>query len=164
MRFYKNRHKYYCGIDLYAKTMYVCVIDGDGKVLKHRNISCNPQEFLNAIASYREDIVIGVECVFCWYWLADVCAKENIPFVLGHALYMKAIHGGKAKNDKIDSEKIALLIRAGMLPQAYVYPQKMRGTRDLMRRRLFFVHRRAELLSHIKMTFQQYSSSYLLHT
>lgn len=157
MRFYKNRHKYYCGIDLHAKTMYVCVIDGEGKIVKHRNISCDPGEFLSAIAPFREDIVVGVECIFTWYWLADLCAREKIPFVLGHALYMKAIHGSKAKNDKIDSEKIAMLLRAGMLPQAYVYPQEMRATRDLMRRRLFFVRRRAELLAHIKMTFQQYN-------
>ena len=157
MRFYKNRHQYYCGIDLHAKTMYVCVIDSEGKVVKHRNIACCPDEFLKAIAPFREDLAVGAECMFCWYWVADLCAKEGIPFVLGHALYMKAIHGSKAKNDKIDSEKIAMLLRAGMLPQAYVYPQKMRATRDLMRRRLFFVNRRAELLSHIKMTFQQYN-------
>jgi hypothetical protein len=39
---------------------------------------------------------------------------------------MKAIHGGKAKNDKIDSQKIAVLLRGGMMPMAYVYPAKMR--------------------------------------
>lgn len=42
--------------------------------------------------------------------------KEGIAFVLGHALYMKAIHGGKAKNDKIDAHKIAVLLRGGLLP------------------------------------------------
>lgn len=157
MRFYKNQHKYYCGIDLHAKTMYVCVIDSEGKVLKHRNIPCRPEELLAAIAPWREDIVIGVECMFCWYWVADLCAKEGISFVLGHALYMKAIHGSKSKNDRIDSEKIAMLLKAGMFPEAYVYPHAMRATRDLMRRRLFFVNRRAELLSHIKMTYQQYN-------
>jgi hypothetical protein len=66
--------------------------------------------------------------LFTWYWLADLCAQEGIPFVLGHALYMKAIHGGKAKNDKIDAQKIALLLRGGMLPQAYVYPAAMRAS------------------------------------
>ncbi len=157
MRFYKNHHQFYCGIDLHAKTMYVCVVDSDGKVVKHRNIPCNPDKFLETIAPFKDGIVVGVECMFCWYWLADLCSKEQIPFVLGHALYMRAIHGGKAKNDKIDSEKIAMLLRAGMFPQAYVYPAQMRATRDLMRRRLFFVRRRAELLSHIKMTFQQYN-------
>jgi len=48
-----------------------------------------------------------VECIFTWYWIADLCSEEGIPFVLGHALYMKAIHGGKAKNDKVDAHKIA---------------------------------------------------------
>jgi hypothetical protein len=57
--------------------------------------------------------------MFTWYWLADVCAAEGIAFVLGHALAMKAIHGGKAKNDKIDSHKIASLLRGGVLPQAF---------------------------------------------
>lgn len=57
---------------------------------------------------------------FTWYWVADLCAQENIPFILGHALYMKAIHGGKAKDDKIDAHKIAVLLRGGMLPMAYV--------------------------------------------
>jgi len=47
---------------------------------------------------------------------------------------MKAIHGGKAKNDKIDSHKIAVLLRGGMLPHTYVYPVAMRSTRDLLRR------------------------------
>jgi len=42
--------------------------------------------------------MVGAECMFTWYWLADLCAREGIAFVLGHALYMKAIHGGKAKN------------------------------------------------------------------
>ena len=53
-----------------------------------------------------------MECIFTWYWLADVCAPEGIVFVLGHALYRKAIHGGKAKNDRIDALKIATRLHA----------------------------------------------------
>jgi len=89
--------------------------------------------------------------------VADLCEKEGITFVLGHALYMKAIHGGKAKNDKIDAHKIAVLLRGGMLPQAYVYPAEMRATRDLLRRRCHLVHKRAELLVHIQNTNSQYN-------
>jgi transposase len=94
--------------------------------------------------------------MFTWYWLADVCAAEGITFVLGHALAMKAIHGGKAKNDKIDSQKIAGLLRGGLLPQAYVYPAAMRSTRDLLRRRLHLVRKRGQLLAHIQNTRAQY--------
>ena len=156
MRFYTGQHRYYCGIDLHARTMYLCILDHDsGKIVLHRNLRCEPERFLRAIAPYRDDLVVGVECIFCWYWLADLCAQENIPFVLGHALYMKAIHGGKAKNDKIDAHKIAVLLRAGAMPTAYVYPRGMRATRDLLRRRLYFVRKRSELYTHIRTTFHQ---------
>jgi transposase len=68
---------------------------------------------------------------------------------------MKAIHGGKAKNDKIDAHKIAVLLRGGMLPQADVYPAEMRATRDLLRRRMHLTRKRAELLAHIQNTNSQ---------
>jgi len=156
MRFYTGQHRFYCGIDLHARTMYLCILDHEGgKVVLHRNLRCEPDAFLRAIEPYRDDLVVGVECIFCWYWLADLCAQHDIPFVIGHALYMKAIHGGKAKNDKIDSHKIAVLLRGGAMPVGYVYPQGMRATRDLLRRRLFFVRKRSELYTHIRITFHQ---------
>jgi len=157
MRFYTTQHPFYCGIDLHARMMYVCLLDQSGEILVHRNMKTDPDTFLKAIAPYRQGIVVAVECMFTWYWLADLCADEGIPFVLGHALYMKAIHGGKAKNDKIDSQKIAALLRGGMLPQASVYPAKMRATRDLIRRRMPLAHQRAELLAHVQNTNSQYN-------
>jgi transposase len=156
MRFYTTPHRYYCGIDLHARRMYICVLDAEGQIRVHRNGPATPEHFLTTIAAYREDLVVAVECIFTWYWLADLCAQEGIAFVLGHALYMKAIHGGKAKNDKIDAHKIAVLVRGGMLPMAYVYPRAMRATRDLLRRRCHFTRKRAELLTHIQNTASQY--------
>jgi hypothetical protein len=127
--------------------MYLCILGHEsGDKLLHRNLRCEPELFLETIAPYRTDLVVATECIFCWYWLADLCARQGIPFVLGHALYMKAIHGGKAKNDRVDSHKIAVLLRAGALPKACVYPPGMRATRDLLRRRLFFVRERGELV------------------
>jgi hypothetical protein len=58
---------------------------------------------------------------------------------------MKAIHGGKAQNDKIAAHKSAVLLRGGMLPQAYGYPPEMRATRDVLRRRCHWGRKRAEL-------------------
>ena len=156
MRFYNRQHRHYCGIDLHVKTMYVCILDATGQVLVHRNVKSTPDMFLQTIAPYRDDLVVAAECMFTWYWVADLCAVEHIPFVLGHALAMKAIHGGKAKNDRIDSQKIAALLRGGLLPQAYVYPAAMRATRDLLRRRLHLVRKRGQLLAHIQNTRAQY--------
>jgi len=157
MNFYTKEHLFYCGVDLHTRSMYICVLDQVGQVLLHRNLPADPQRFLDAIGPFRQDMVVCAECMFSWYWLADLCAKENISFVLGHALYMRAIHGGKAKNDKIDSHKIAALLRGGMIPQAYVYPAPMRPTRDLLRRRNYLMRKRADLLSHIQNTNSQYN-------
>ena len=157
MQFYTRQHKFYCGIDLHARKMYVCILDAGGNIRVHQNIKTEPEAFLRVITPFREDIVVTVECIFTWYWLADLCQKEGIPFVLGHALYMKAIHGGKTKNDKIDSKKIATLLRGGTLPIAYVYPRTMRSTRDLLRRRNHLMRKRSELLAHIQNTNSQYN-------
>ena len=144
MRFYTRQHRHYCGVDLHARSMYVCVLDQEGSVLVSKDIATAPEPFVELIAPYREDLAVAAECMFTWYWLADLCVREGLVFVLGHALYMRAIHGGKAKNDRIDAHKIAALLRGGMLPQAYVYPQAMRATRDLMRRRNYLMRQRAE--------------------
>ena len=149
-RFYTNPHQFYCGIDLHARSMYVCIVSHDGEILVHRTMKAAPEPFLKAVAPYREGLVVAVECMFPWYWLADLCADQAIPFVLGHALSMKALHGGKAKNDKLDSHKHAALLRGGMLPTADVYPAEMRATRDLLRRRPHLMRKRSELLSHVQ--------------
>ncbi len=157
MRFYTNSHPYYCGIDLHARMLYVCILDDKGETVTHKKINAGPDELMKLVKPYIGNIVIGVECMHCWYWVADWCDVQGIDFVLGHALYMKAIHGGKTKNDKIDSFKIAKLLRGGNFPLAYQYPQDMRATRDLLRRRTRLVRYAGELKAHVKNTASQYN-------
>jgi transposase len=158
MQFYKEQHSYYCGIDLHARSMYLCILDSKGNVKFHKDLKTSPDALKKAITPYIDGLVIAVECMFSWYWIADFCEDNNIVFILGHALYMKAIHGGKAKNDKVDSYKIANLVKGGNFPQAFVYPRKMRATRDLLRRRMHLMRKRAELLCHVHNTNTQYNN------
>jgi transposase len=158
MKFYTNAtHAYYCGGDLHARSLYLHILDSQGKTVFEKNLPAGPTAFLDAVKPYREGLVVGVECMFAWYWLADLCEEQRIPFVLGHALAMKAIHGGKTKTDKLDAAKLATLLRGGCFPMAYVYPKAKRATRDLLRRRALYVHRRAQLIAHIQNTNSQYN-------
>src|SRR5215475_11807865 len=140
MRFYTKQHPFYCGIDLHARTMSLCILSQDGEVRLHRNMQARPDAVLKAIAPYRNDMVIAGACIFTGYWLADLCAQEGLPFVLGHALSMKALHGGQTINDKLDSQKIAV-----------------RLPRDLLRRRTHVRRQRAEWLAHLHNTHSQYN-------
>ena len=154
---YSGQHRFYCGVDLHARTMFTHILDHKGKTVFEQDLPASPAEFLRAIKPYRKDLVVGVECMFAWYWLADLCEAEGIPFALGHALAMKHIHGGKAKSDKIDAGKLAAMLRGGLFPLAYAYPKAKRQTRDLLRRRSFFVRQRAQMIAHVVNTNTQFN-------
>jgi hypothetical protein len=132
--------------------MYVCLLSQDGEMLVHRQMNAAPEPLLKAMAPYRDGLVVAVECLFTWYGLADLCAHEEMPFVLGHARSMKAIHGGKATHATIDSHKSATRLRGGMRPNASVYPAERRAPRDVLRRRTHLMRKRAELLAHVHNT------------
>ena len=152
MKYYTTTTEYNCGIDLHARQMYACVMDRQGKKLVHTNIKGNDfGYFLKRVEPYRHDLTVVSECTFNWYWLADACFEANLPFVLAHALYLKHIHGGKNKNDRIDSEKLAHLLRANLIPPAYVYPSERRPVRALLRQRMSYVWERATLKTHLSM-------------
>jgi hypothetical protein len=76
MRFYSQQHRFYCGIDLHARSMHVCVLDQAGEVVFDRNLPARPESLLRAGAPCRDDLIVGVECMFAWYWVADLCRAE----------------------------------------------------------------------------------------
>jgi transposase len=157
MRFYSQSHRFYGGIDLHTRTLSLCLLDSSGAVRLEATLPPDRDRLRAALEPYRDGLVIGCECLFAWYWLADWCAAEGIPFVLGHALYLRAVHGGKTKTDAVDAMKLARLLRGGTFAEAYVYPKGMRATRDLLRRRTYLVRQRATLLAHLQTTFLQYN-------
>jgi hypothetical protein len=89
--------------------MDVGILHQAGETLLHRNMQTTPEALLNVLAPYRPAIVVAVACRFPWYGLADLCADDESPCVLGQALSMQALHGGKANNDQSDAHKRAVL-------------------------------------------------------
>jgi hypothetical protein len=132
--------------------MYCCVIDAKGEGRVHQHMRPTPQAFLHAVPPCREEVVVGVEGLGPWDWRAELGADEGLPFVLGHARYRRAIHGGTATNDRLDAHQRAALRRGGLLPQADVDPRRMRATRALWRRRHPRRHTRAEVDAPIQHT------------
>ncbi len=141
--------RFYAGADLHARALFLVVLDRAGQVVFARNLPAQPEPFLRAVAPFREGLLVACECVHCWYWLADTCRDHAIPFALGHAWAMKAVHGCKSKCDRKDAEAIARLLKGGNFPPAYAYPRERRGLRDLLRARLRLVRQRAELYGHV---------------
>ncbi len=83
--------RFYAGVDLHARSLFLCVLDRDGRERFARNLTAAPEPFLKAVQPFRESLVGGCECMHCWYWLADACRDAHIAFALGHAWAMKAV-------------------------------------------------------------------------
>jgi Pyridine nucleotide-disulphide oxidoreductase, dimerisation domain len=69
---YNRQHRFYVGVDLHARTLFVHVLDHKGKTVFEQELPAEPAAFLRAIKPYRKDLVVGCECMFAWYWLADL--------------------------------------------------------------------------------------------
>src|SRR5437763_13203176 len=141
--------RFYAGVDLHARSLFLSILDREGQECFARNLAAAPEPFLKAVEPFRTGLVVGCECMHCWYWLADTCREHDIAFALGHAWAMKAAHGSKTKCDRHDAQAIARLLRGGNFPLAYAYPHERRGLRDLLRARLRLVRQRAELYGHV---------------
>jgi transposase len=147
--------EFYCGADLHSRTVYICVMDREGRILLKRNIPNNFKIFKQYISRFLPDLAVGCESTYTYYWLLDGCREAGIPFYLGHAYYMKAISSNKKKNDPLDATTIAHLMRNNSFPLAYPYPREMRATRDLFRRRTRLVRIRAEAYAHTQLVMHQ---------
>ena len=99
--------RFYAGVDLHARSLFLCILDTDGQERFARNLAAAPEPFLKAVQPFRDGLVVGCECMHCWYWLADTCREHGIAFVLGHAWAMRAVHGSKTKGDRHDALAIA---------------------------------------------------------
>jgi hypothetical protein len=66
--------RFYAGIDLHARSLFLCVLDRDGHERFSRNLTAAPEPVLKAVQPFRDGLVVGCECMHCWYWLADTPA------------------------------------------------------------------------------------------
>ena len=151
----KIKNKYYCGVDLHDKNMYLCIMEKSGKILLHKKLRNNFEVFKEQTKEYSSEMAVGVESTHNYYWFYDACRKAGIPFYLGHAFYLRAIRGKKKKDDKLDSKTLSDLMRTNFFPTGYPYPEEKRAVRDLLRRRNKLVALRAGLYNHIHLVHSQ---------
>lgn len=162
MNLYQTQTDFNCGIDLHKKSMYVCLMDRKGDIVLHRKIRDNDLAyFLKLVSPYAHSLTVCCEATYNWYFLHDFCIAHGFSFALGHALMIRAIHQSKKKNDRVDSETLANLLRTNMLPVGYCCPKEIRDVRDLLRRRLYLVQHRAALKTYLTLSVQSQGYEHL---
>jgi transposase len=92
-----------------------------------------------------------------WYWLNDLLTSINIPMVLAHAKYVKAIAYAKVKTDKVDSHTLAQLLRMDYIPVAHKISNEKRTLRDALRARLKIVQRHTSITNSMQLLLAKYN-------
>lgn len=135
---------FYCGIDLSASASHLCVVDDEIKIHLQQKAANELPRIASLLEPFKPDLKIVVESTFNWYWLVDGLRELDFDLCLAHTLGLAMITQAKVKTDRRDAFTLAKLLRAGVIPKAYIYPASTRPVRDLLRRRQKVVALRAQ--------------------
>ena len=134
---------WYAGIDLHRETAVVALVDESGERAAARTFQCSrPERIVEYFLEHRPfRAVIEASCFY--RWLYDLLRPHG-EVVLAHPLRLRAIWSGRAKTDKLDARVLADLLRAELIPESYVPPERYQALRDLTRARARLVRGRTK--------------------
>jgi len=125
----------YVGIDVHRKRSQVAVVAEDGKVQLNKNTVNGTETLLRLIGDLPAGTPVAFEAAFGWGWLLRLLEDYGFDPHLVHPLQCKAIASARLKNDKVDAATLAQLLRADLLPEAWIAPAEVRQLRALLRHR-----------------------------
>ena len=148
---------YYTGIDLHKFSSYLTTVDSSGNVVKQADIKNVDHNFVQYFSDLGNENITTVESTMTWYWLNDLLTSLNIPMVLAHAKFVKAIAYAKVKTDKVDSHTLAQLLRMDYIPVAHKISNDKRLLRDALRARLKIVQRHTSVTNSMQLLLAKYN-------
>lgn len=148
---------FYTGIDLHKFSSYLTTVDSSGAIVKQENLKNAAHNFVQYFKSIPGQHKTTVESTMTWYWLNDLLSSINIPLVLAHAKYVKAIAYAKVKTDKVDSHTLAQLLRMDYIPSAHKISNENRLLRDALRARLKIVQRHTSVTNSMQLLLAKYN-------
>jgi transposase len=137
------------GIDLHRNRSHVAVIDDNGELKLSRRIVNGRETFLELLAGLEGESEIAVEATYGWEWLAELLEEAGYDIHLAHPLRTRAIAAARVKTDAVDARTLAHLLRADLLPEAYIAPRELRDLRELLRHRIGLTSMRSALKNRV---------------
>jgi transposase len=127
----------YAALDLHEKSIQCVLKDDQGKIVRESKLGKDEDRILGFLDGTQAKVVM--ESGYNHQHIYDVLKKEGYDVTVAHPLMVKAIAYARLKNDKVDARMLADLLRADMIPEAYVPDRDVREIRDLVRRRHYMV-------------------------
>ncbi len=117
------------GVDLHKRLSQIAVLTADGELRQHRfhNDAARLEQFF---AQLPPRTPVAIEATGTWWWLVDLLEGLGHQPVLSHPKATKAIAAARLKNDKVDAQRLALLLRGDLLPTVWIPPAALREARE----------------------------------
>ena len=145
----------YCGIDLHSNNCWLSIINKEKKVIRETKVGNDLVAILGFLEPYRTELEgIAVESTFNWYWLVDGLMDAGYQLHLANTWAIGQYKGLKYTDDRHDARWLAHLLSLEILPEGFIYPKQERVVRDLLRRRVFLVHKRTSFLLSMRGAFE----------
>jgi transposase len=129
----------YVGMDVHRKRSQVAIVDDAGDQQRNRNVANDPAKLVPILGALEPGTPVALEAAYGWGWLVELLEELELEPHLVHPSRCKAIAAARLKNDKVDAATLAQLLRADLLPEAWIAPQQVRDLRALLRHRATLV-------------------------
>ncbi len=126
---------YYIGMDLHKKKMVYCIKAVDGSVVKAGSVASKRPDLIKWAEGIDREWIGGMEATMFTGWVYDLLKPFARELKVAHPEMLKAITSSKKKNDRIDAEKIADLLRCDLLPGCHMISTRTRDLRRVLRYR-----------------------------
>jgi len=123
------------GMDLHRRRSVLVRMSMDGRKLETARIENSPAAVRAVLARCGQRPLVVLEATYGWYWAADVLEEAGAEVHLAHPLGVRAFAYRRVKNDERDAADLADLLRAGLLPEAWIAPPEIRAVREVVRYR-----------------------------
>lgn len=137
------------GVDLHKRVSQIAVLTADGELTQHR-LPNDLAQLESFFAQLPTPSPIAIEASGTWWWLVDLLERLGHQPVLSHPKETKAIASARLKNDKVDAQRLALLLRGDLLPTVWIPPAALREARELIRHRVSLVWLRTQVKNRLQ--------------
>lgn len=144
------------GVDLHQRFCYMTALEARGKILQAGPVSNEKLALRQYFRQFRgKQVQVAVEACGFWPAFREVVEPEVTRLVLVHPQRVKAIASAKLKNDRVDSETLAHLLRCDLLPESWKADRETQARRQQVRLRATLVRQRTRLKNQVHAVLHQ---------
>jgi len=141
---------FFAGLDIHKNFIYATVLDKKGKIVQQGKFLTTEEEFTNFLGFIPpKQLKIVMESCGIWEDFYDLLETKGYDVCLANPQGVKAIAAAKIKNDKVDSEILAKLLKADLIPKSFIPNKEIRELRALVRHRKILIKHRTKVKNNI---------------